>query len=264
MRPSHDPKLSRPGEIRASVGQLPTSLDNVSDTSTPHSQPPILQHLPRTHAASRTVSPPHPPRRQSAIPARLRPTPRPAPAARALQHRARRRAPKPRACSPAAAAPLGPPRCVAPPPLPRPRRPARRRRRGSYDLTPGRPRRGPGRRVAPPRLPHGRASARPTPRCGAAHAAYESRFGHAFVICLDGIPPRRAPGPGAGRHPRPARPTIRTRSGSWRPRSCAARPRPTGAWWPTTAQAGAGPRPRTGRTTRPHPVRRTAIPSVPV
>jgi len=26
----------------------------------------------------------------------------------------------------------------------------------------------------------------------AAHAAYESRFGHAFVICLDGLPPNEA------------------------------------------------------------------------
>lgn len=26
----------------------------------------------------------------------------------------------------------------------------------------------------------------------AAHAAYESKFGHAFVICLDGVPPTEA------------------------------------------------------------------------
>lgn len=26
----------------------------------------------------------------------------------------------------------------------------------------------------------------------AAHAAYEARFGHAFVICLDGLPPAEA------------------------------------------------------------------------
>ncbi|WP_037835247.1 2-oxo-4-hydroxy-4-carboxy-5-ureidoimidazoline decarboxylase [Streptomyces sp. NRRL F-5650] len=40
----------------------------------------------------------------------------------------------------------------------------------------------------PPALPEGTYAAAHT-ALSAAHAAYESRFGHAFVICLDGLAP---------------------------------------------------------------------------
>ncbi|MET7292096.1 2-oxo-4-hydroxy-4-carboxy-5-ureidoimidazoline decarboxylase [Streptomyces griseoloalbus] len=39
-----------------------------------------------------------------------------------------------------------------------------------------------------PALPEGTYSAAHT-ALNAAHAAYETKFGHAFVICLDGVPP---------------------------------------------------------------------------
>ncbi|MGX1672162.1 2-oxo-4-hydroxy-4-carboxy-5-ureidoimidazoline decarboxylase [Streptomyces sp. NPDC055400] len=42
-----------------------------------------------------------------------------------------------------------------------------------------------------PLAPHGSYSVAYT-ALGAAHSAYESRFGHAFVICLDGYGPREA------------------------------------------------------------------------
>lgn len=42
-----------------------------------------------------------------------------------------------------------------------------------------------------PRLPAGTYEAAST-ALHAAHAAYEARFGHAFVICLDGLPPDEA------------------------------------------------------------------------
>ena len=80
--------------------------------------------------------------------------------------------------------PLGPPD-GRPPPVPDRRGAAGRGGRGGVRPDPGRSRRGAGRRGAPRRCTdRGGLAAHTALR--AAHAAYEARFGHAFVIGLDG------------------------------------------------------------------------------
>ncbi|MEI5102030.1 2-oxo-4-hydroxy-4-carboxy-5-ureidoimidazoline decarboxylase [Streptomyces sp. PmtG] len=62
----------------------------------------------------------------------------------------------------------------------------------AYDLTPADLTEALAAEPIEPALPPGSAYSAAATALRAAHAAYESRFGHAFVVCLDGVAPGEA------------------------------------------------------------------------
>jgi 2-oxo-4-hydroxy-4-carboxy-5-ureidoimidazoline decarboxylase len=171
MCPPHVPKLSRAGEIRASVGHVTLPLDNVDDTPLPASSAETAEtHVTPTHLPGRVGIP--------ALPTVLDAfNGAPVDDARTLlltclrSHRWAERV-------------------AAHRPYPDVDALLAASDEAAYDLTHA----DLSEALADeslPALPDDSYSAAHT-AMSAAHAAYESRFGHAFVICLDGLAPGEA------------------------------------------------------------------------
>ena len=166
-------------------------------TSRPHLAPPAANHQARSDGRRSRVRPYA--GRSTCSRSRYRGrrrsgSRRAGPRARPIQRRARRdrRAGAARLLR---QPPLGP-ADRRPPPVSRPGRAARRRRRGQLrpERRPISPRRWPASRLSAPAapVPVGRARWPPTPRCAPRTPRTRAAFGHVFVICLDGCRPRRS------------------------------------------------------------------------